>query len=76
MAEAQKTVYNFSAGPCCLPKEVLRQAAEGCVDYNGMGISVMEMSHRSKVFCTLADKARDDVRRILNVPDNFTVFMF
>lgn len=76
MAEAPKTVYNFSAGPCCLPKEVLRQAQADCVDYKGMGLSVMEMSHRSKAFTAIADKARDDIRRLLQIPDNFTIFLF
>jgi|Transcript_6311 phosphoserine aminotransferase len=79
MAEAQdapKTVYNFSAGPCCLPKEVLREAQADLVDYKGTGVSVMEMSHRSKTFTGIADKAREDVRRLLSVPDNFTIFMF
>lgn len=76
MAEAPKTIHNFSAGPCCLPKEVLKEAAIGCVDYNGSGISVMEMSHRGKAFTTIAEKARADVRTLLDIPDNFTVFMF
>ena len=76
MAEAPKTVYNFSAGPCCLPKEVLQQAAADCVDYKGMGISVMEMSHRSKAFVAIAEKAKADIKTLLAVPDNFTIFMF
>ena len=45
-----KTIYNFSAGPCVLPKEVLKQAQEEMMDWHGSGVSVMEMSHRSKEF--------------------------
>jgi phosphoserine aminotransferase len=71
-----KTVFNFSAGPCCLPKEVLKKAQEEMLDYQGTGISVMEMSHRSKVFCEIAEKAKADLKKLLNIPDNFTIFMF
>ena len=78
MAEEQapKVVYNFSAGPCCLPKKVLQQAAADCVDYQGTGMSVMEMSHRGKTFTTIAEKARSDLKTLLAIPDNFTIFMF
>ena len=76
MAEANKTVYNFSAGPCCLPKPVLQQAAADLVDYKGTGMSVMEMSHRSKAFTTIAEQARADIKELLAVPDDYTIFMF
>jgi len=46
----KRKVYNFSAGPCILPQEVLKQAQEECLDWHGSGVSVMEMSHRSKEF--------------------------
>ena len=76
MVDAPKTVYNFSAGPCCLPKPVLAQAAADMIDYKGTGMSVMEMSHRGKAFTTIAEKCRSDIKRLLAVPDNFTIFMF
>jgi phosphoserine aminotransferase len=53
--EGKKTVYNFSAGPCILPKEVLKQSQEELMDWHGSGVSVMEMSHRSKEFIDIAE---------------------
>ena len=50
-----KTVFNFSAGPCVLPKEVLKQAQEETMSWHGSGVSVMEMSHRSKEFIEIAE---------------------
>ena len=73
---APNTVYNFSPGPGCLPKSVLEQAAANLVDYEGTGMSVMEMSHRSEAFTTIAQKTRADLKQLLAVPDNFTIFMF
>ena len=61
-AAAKKTVYNFSAGPCCLPKEVLKKAQEEMLDWNGTGLSVMEMSHRGITFTTIAEKCRSDLK--------------
>ena len=58
-------VYNFSAGPAVLPEEVLREAAEEMLDYRGTGMSVMEMSHRSKTFQEIIDTARADLRGFL-----------
>ena len=55
-------VYNFSAGPAVLPEEVLREAAEEMLDYKGTGMSVMEMSHRSKLFQDILDTAEQDFR--------------
>lgn len=66
-------VYNFSAGPSALPVEVLEQAAEEMLSYGDAGMSVMEMSHRSPAFAQIIDKARDDVRELLNVPDNYEI---
>ena len=66
-------VYNFSAGPSMLPESVLKKAAEEMLDYHGCGQSVMEMSHRSKVFQSIIDEAEALVRELMNVPDNYKV---
>jgi phosphoserine aminotransferase len=69
-------VHNFSAGPCCLPQEVLKKSQEELLSWNGTGLSVMEMSHRSKAFCSIAEKAKTDLRTLLSIPDNFEIFFF
>ena len=66
-------VYNFSAGPAVLPEEVLKEAAEEMLDYRGSGMSVMEMSHRSKVYDTIIKEAEQDLRDLMNIPDNYKV---
>ena len=66
-------VYNFSAGPAVLPEEVLREAAEEMLDYKGSGMSVMEMSHRSKVYDEIIKDAEKDLRDLMNIPDNYKV---
>ncbi len=66
-------VYNFSAGPAVLPEEVLKEAAEEMMDYRGCGMSVMEMSHRSKMFDTIIKEAEQDLRDLMNIPDNYKV---
>ena len=66
-------VYNFSAGPAVLPEEVLREAAEEMMDYKGCGMSVMEMSHRSKVYDEIIKDAEKDLRDLMNIPDNYKV---
>ena len=66
-------VYNFSAGPAVLPEEVLREAAEEMLDYKGTGMSVMEMSHRSKAYDTIIKEAEADLRELLDIPDNYKV---
>lgn len=66
-------IYNFSAGPAVLPEEVLKEAAEEMLDYRGCGMSVMEMSHRSKVFETIIQEAEQDLRDLMNIPDNYRV---
>ena len=63
-------VYNFSAGPAVLPKEVLQEAAAEMLDYQGSGMSVMEMSHRSKVYDTIIKEAEADLRELMNIPNN------
>ncbi len=66
-------VYNFSAGPAVLPEEVLKEAAEEMLDYQGCGMSVMEMSHRSKMFQQIIDDAEQDLRDLMQIPDNYKV---
>ena len=66
-------VYNFSAGPATLPVEVLEQAAAEMLDYQGCGMSVMEMSHRSKEFKAIAATAEADLRELMGIPDNYKV---
>ena len=66
-------VYNFSAGPAVLPEEVLKEAADEMLDYKGCGMSVMEMSHRSKMFQQIIDEAEQDIRDLMNIPDNYKV---
>ena len=66
-------VYNFSAGPAVLPEEVLREAADEMMDYNGTGMSVMEMSHRSKPYQEIIDTAEQDLRDLMKIPDNYKV---
>lgn len=66
-------VYNFSAGPSMLPESVLQRAAEEMLDYKGSGMSVMEMSHRSKVYVSIIEKAESLFRKLMGIPDNYTV---
>ena len=66
-------VFNFSAGPSMLPEEVLKKAASEMLDYKGSGQSVMEMSHRSKVFKSIIDEAEALLRELMNIPDNYKV---
>ncbi len=66
-------IYNFSAGPSMLPLEVLEQAAAEMMDYNGSGMSVMEMSHRSPVYDAIIKQTEADFRTLMNIPDNYKV---
>ena len=66
-------VYNVSAGPAVLPEEVLKEAADEMMDYRGCGMSVMEMSHRSKMFETIINEAEADLRDLMGIPDNYRV---
>ncbi len=66
-------VYNFSAGPAVLPEEVLKQAAAEMLDFNGSGMSINEMSHRSKAFDNVIQTAEQDIRDLMNIPDNYKV---
>ena len=66
-------IYNFSAGPSMLPESVLEQAAKEMLNYNDSGMSVMEMSHRSPVYQAIIDTAEADLRKLMNIPDNYKV---
>lgn len=68
-----KRVYNFSAGPSVLPEPVLRRAAEEMLDYQGSGQSVMEMSHRSKIYEGIISSAESSLRELMKIPDNYKV---
>ena len=69
----KRQVYNFSAGPAVLPEEVLKEAADEMLDYRGTGMSVMEMSHRSKAFEEIITAAEQDLRDLMGIPDNYKV---
>ena len=66
-------IYNFSAGPSMLPLPVLEQAAAEMTNYRGSGMSVMEMSHRSKVYQAIFDETKADLKRLLKVPDTHEI---
>ena len=66
-------IYNFSAGPAMLPEEVLKEAANDMLDYHGCGMSVMEMSHRSKVYEEILNEAQADLRKLIGIPDNYKI---
>ncbi len=66
-------VFNFSAGPAALPEDVLKQARDEMLDWNGSGMSVMEMSHRGKDFMSIAAKAEADLRALMDIPENYKV---
>lgn len=66
-------VYNFSAGPAVLPEDVLRSASEEMLDYKGTGMSVMEMSHRSKAFEGILEHAEQTLKELLNIPEDYKV---
>ena len=66
-------VFNFSAGPAMLPESVLKKAADEMLDYQGTGMSVMEMSHRSKAYDAIHKAAEASLREIMNIPDDYAV---
>lgn len=66
-------IYNFSAGPAMMPEKVLERAAGELLDYSGSGMSVMEMSHRSKQFIAIADRTTELVREVMSVPENYKI---
>ena len=65
--------HNFSAGPAAIPTQVLERAQSELLDWQGKGLSIMEMSHRSKEFVSVAQKAEEDFRQLLNIPSNYKV---
>ena len=69
----KKVVYNFSPGPCALPREVLLQAQAELLDWHGTGLSPLEMSHRGKQFLEISEKAKADLKDLLSIPDNFKI---
>lgn len=66
-------VHNFSAGPCILPQEVLKEASEAVIDFDNLGLSLIEISHRSKNFVSVMEEARSLVKELLNVPEGYAV---
>ena len=66
-------IYNFAAGPATMPESVLEEARDEMMNYRGSGMSVMEMSHRSKMFQQIADEAEADLRELMGIPDNYKV---
>jgi phosphoserine aminotransferase len=72
--QISKRIFNFSAGPCVLPKEILLTAQAELLNWHGSGVSVMEMSHRSKEFISIAQQTEKDFRDLMGVPKNFKIF--
>ncbi|MDO4553261.1 MAG: 3-phosphoserine/phosphohydroxythreonine transaminase [Bacillota bacterium] len=70
---SKERVYNFSAGPSMLPLEVMEEVARDMVNYKGCGMSVMEMSHRSKEFASIIETAEADLRQLMSVPENYKI---
>ena len=66
-------VYNFSAGPAMMPEPVLEEIRDEMMNYQGSGMCVMEMSHRSKVFAKIVEEAEQDLRDLMGIPDNYKV---
>ena len=73
--QTMSKVHNYSAGPCILPQEVFEEASKAVLNYNDSGLSILEMSHRSKDFVAVMDEARALVKEILEVPDGYTVLI-
>src|ERR1700733_4131418 len=73
MSQPYDRVFNFSAGPCTLPVEVLEEAKSDLLNYKGAGMSVMEMSHRSKPFEKILAETEADLRTLLGIPENYKV---
>src|SRR5579872_5140052 len=73
MSQPYDRVFNFSAGPCTLPVEVLEAARDDMLNYKGAGMSVMEMSHRSKVYESIIGQTEADLRSLLGIPENYRV---
>ena len=74
-AHEGKISYNFSPGPCILPRAVLDVARDNMIDYNGTGQSVMELSHRGPDFHKMSDAGKNEIRKLLNVPETHTIML-
>ena len=72
---SDQRVYNFSAGPSMLPLSALERAGSEIANYRGSGMSVMEMSHRSKVFLRIFEETQEKLRRLMRVPDGYRVLL-
>lgn len=70
------TVYNFSPGPCTLPKAVYEQIGKDLTNWNGTGVSVMEMSHRNKWMDSIQQETRADLRKLMDIPEEFEILFF
>ena len=70
-----KLNYNFSPGPCVLPKAVLDEAAKCMHNYKGSGQSVMELSHRKPHFLEISDNCKNDISKMIKVPDDYTIML-
>jgi phosphoserine aminotransferase len=70
---ANERIYNFSAGPSMLPVECLNQAGSEITNFGGSGMSVMEMSHRSKIFLSIFEETKENFKKVLNIPDNYSI---
>jgi phosphoserine aminotransferase len=70
-----RCAYNFSAGPCVLPRAVLEKSAEEMYNYRGSGQSVMELSHRQDEFRYISNMTKNEIRKFLKVPDNFRILL-
>jgi len=70
-----KLAYNFSPGPCILPRAVLDRCAADMVNYKGSNQSVMELSHRKPEFIAIDNNCKSEIRRLLDVPDDYTVML-
>jgi phosphoserine aminotransferase len=65
--------HNFGAGPSILPQEVFEQSAQACLDYNGIGLSLLEISHRSKEFTAILDESLALIKELLHLPDDYSI---
>jgi len=74
MEKEHGRVFNFSAGPCCLPLEILKKAQESLLNYGGTGMSIMEISHRNKEYAKVWNNARNGLRKLLGIPEEYQVF--
>lgn len=69
----QNRIYNFAAGPSTLPEEVLQEIQQEMLNYEGSGMSVMEMSHRSKMYLNIFEETKNTLRRVMNIPENYEI---